>query len=98
MVHEIFKVTECEIVAPYTLRLSFDDRTTQVIDFRPVLEGEVFGPLQDLSLFNKVRLDPEFHTLVWPNDADFDPETLHNWPEYRDEMIQMAQSWALATA
>jgi hypothetical protein len=22
----------------------------------------------------------EAGTLVWPNDADFDPSTLHDWP------------------
>ncbi len=94
MIHELYRVESFTIVAPYTLQLDFDDKTTQVIDFRPILEGEMFGPLQDLALFNRVRLDPEFHTVVWPNDADFDPETLRNWPIYRDEMIRMAQGWA----
>jgi hypothetical protein len=30
-------------------------------------------------LFNQVRIDPEVHTLVWPNGADFDPAMLHDW-------------------
>jgi hypothetical protein len=25
------------------------------------------------SVFERVRLDPRAHTLVWPNGADFDP-------------------------
>jgi hypothetical protein len=64
-------------VADYTLRVTFDDRTSQVINFKPVLRGEVFGPLRDLNLFNQVWLDPEVHTLVWPNGADFEPWLLH---------------------
>jgi hypothetical protein len=80
--HLIFRVTSFEIVAPYTLRVGFDDGVERTIWFRPVLAGELFGPLRDLSLFNQVQIDPEVHTLVWPNGADFDPATLHDWPEY----------------
>ena len=76
MGHAIHRIEHFEIVAPYTLALRFDDGTHQRIDFRPVLEGEVFAPLQDLKLFNAVELDPTFGTIQWPNGADFDPETL----------------------
>ena len=69
-------------------------RTRQRIDFRPVLEGEVFAPLQDLKLFNAVELDPTFGTIQWPNGADFDPEALHDWPKYRDELVAMARQWS----
>ena len=49
MNHPIYTVQAVEIVAPYTLRVAFDDNTNQVIDFRPVLGGELYGPLQDLQ-------------------------------------------------
>jgi hypothetical protein len=97
MDHPIHRVQRFEIVAPYTLVLEFDDGTQQRIDFRPVLEGEVFGPLQDLQTFNAVELDPTFGTIQWPNGADFDPETLHDWPKYRDEFVVMARRWAAAS-
>lgn len=73
------RVTGFVIVNDYTLCVLFDDDTEQVIDFEPVLHGYYYGPLRDLTLFNQVRVDPEIHTLVWPNDADFDPATLYNW-------------------
>ena len=93
MNHPIYRVKSFEIIGPYTLKLLFDDKTTQLIDFRPVLAGELFGPLRDLTLFNQVRLDIEVHTLVWPNGADFDPATLHNWPDYSDALEKQARQW-----
>jgi hypothetical protein len=94
MYHKLYKVRSFKVVTDYTIQVEFDDGTEQVIDFRPVLYGEMWGVLQDLTLFNKVELDPIAHTLSWPNGADFDPETLHNWPEYVDELTRRAQQWA----
>jgi hypothetical protein len=96
MTHAIYRVEHVEVVGPYTLALRFNDGTKQQIDFGPVLEGEVFGPLRDLSVFNAVELDATFGTIQWPTGADFDPETLHDWPKYRDELIAMARRWAAA--
>ncbi len=90
----IYRVTAFEVVAPYTLRISFDDDTQQTIDFEDVLAGELYRPLEDLDLFNQVRLDSEVHTLVWPNGADFDPATLHDWPDVCGELAARARSWA----
>lgn len=57
MVHAIHRVTAFAIVGPYTVDVTFDDGTQQIIDFEPVLRGVLFGPLQDQGLFNAVRLD-----------------------------------------
>jgi len=97
MIHPIYRVVSFAIVAPYILRVTFDDATTQVIDFSPILKGELYGPLREVALFNQVQLDPEVHTLVWPNGADFDPSTLHDWPEHLEELKALARQWALTT-
>ena len=94
MTHQIHRVTRFSIVAPYTLSVAFADGTEQRIEFTPVLRGALFGPLRDLAVFNAVRLDPEVGTLVWPNGADFDPATLHDWPQVRDELAERARGWA----
>ena len=96
MEHPIYHVTQFEIVAPYTLRIKFNDNTKQTINFEPVLHGEIYTPLRDLAFFNQVRLDPEVRTLVWPNDADFDPADLHDWPEIAKGFIEHARSWKTA--
>jgi hypothetical protein len=98
MSHPIYKVTRFERVAPYRLRISFDDASEQVIDFRPILAGELYSPLIDPEVFDQVRLDAEVHTLVWPNGADFDPATLHDWPQLQDALIERARRWELITA
>ncbi len=98
MNHSIYRVTSFEIEGPYTLRVLFDDDTEQTINFRPVLAGELYAPLNDLSVFNRVSVDPEVHTLVWPNGADFDPATLHDWPLYAQEFAQCAKRWQAVRA
>ena len=93
MSHPIYLVVSFEIVAPYTLRVRFNDATAQIIDFKPVLAGELYAPLSDLKLFNRVRIDPEVRTLVWPNGADFDPATLHDWSVHEQAPGERARYW-----
>ncbi len=93
MSHPIYRVWSFETVSAYTLRVRFDDGTEQTIDFRPILAGDLYGPLRDLELFNQVRIDREVHTLVWPNGADFDPATLHDWPLCEQAFRELAQRW-----
>ena len=93
MRHPIYKVCAFEFAGPYMMRIQFDDATWQTIDFQPMLAGELYGPLRDISLFNQVRIDPEVRTLVWPNGADFDPATLHDWPEYAPALMARAERW-----
>ncbi len=81
MRHPIYRITSFERVAAYSLRLHFDDGLTHTINFEPILTGELYGPLRDPTEFVQVKLDPEVHTIVWPCGADFDPATLHDWPQ-----------------
>jgi hypothetical protein len=95
--HPVHKITAFEIVGPYCIRIAFADGLVRTIDFRPILEGELYGPLRDLNQFNSVSLDPEVHTLVWRNGADFDPAILHDWPEHEAAMVALARRWATAS-
>ena len=98
MKHPICRVRGFTCVGDYTLCVTFDDDTEQVIDFQPILAGELLGPLRDLTLFNQVQVDPEVHTLVWPNGADFDPATLHDWPQQIPALTALARKWDLKLA
>ncbi|MBW7883648.1 MAG: DUF2442 domain-containing protein [Caldilineaceae bacterium] len=89
--HKLYRVTGFEIVDDYVLRVQFNDGTEQTIDFEPVLYGPIFGPLRDLALFNQVKLVEYAGCLEWPTGADFDPETLHDWPQCVDEILARRQ-------
>jgi hypothetical protein len=93
MIHALHRVTNFQLIGPYRLRVSFRDGVVREIDFQPVSAGSLFGPLRDLGFFNQVWLDPEVHTLVWPNGADCDPATLHDWPEVFPAMAERARVW-----
>lgn len=82
-----------EVVEPITLRVRFSDDTEQVIALKPVLAGDLYGPLLNIELFNRVAIDPEVKTLVWPNGDDFDPATLHDWPQHKDAFAARAREW-----
>jgi hypothetical protein len=98
MSHKIYRVKSFAIVAPHTLKVDFNDGSSRRIDFRPALAGEVYGPLRDLKLFEQVSLDREVHTLVWPNGADFDPATLHDWPEKAEDVAAAVEDWSSTSA
>jgi hypothetical protein len=90
MSHGIYRVVSFELLGGYRIKVRFDDGTERDIDLDAMLEGPLFGPLRDAKLFAGASLDPEAHTLVWPNGADFDPETLHDWPDYASDMAALA--------
>jgi len=70
-------VTAVEPLADYTLRLTFDDGTEQVVDLTNELWGPMGEPLRDPTYFRQVRVDAELRTIVWPNGFDLDPAVLH---------------------
>ena len=96
MSHSIYSVTSVKLLGSYRLRVGFDDGSARDIDLEPILEGELYGPLRDRTVFNSVEINPEVRTLVWPNGADFDPAILHDWPQHEAAMRKLAKKWAMA--
>jgi len=94
MEHPIHRITSVDHLGDFRLRVSFDDGITRDLDLEAVLEGELYGPLRDPSVFAKVTVDPEVHTIVWPNGADFDPAILHDWPKKQAAFQRLAAGWS----
>ena len=70
-------VIEARHVKDYRVWLRFQDGTEGEIDLENELWGEVFEALKDVNFFQKFKVDPELHTIVWPNGADLAPEFLY---------------------
>ncbi|HEY0556327.1 MAG TPA: DUF2442 domain-containing protein [Thermoanaerobaculia bacterium] len=98
MEHPIYRVISVEPLGDYRLRVGFNDRSTREIDLGSVLEGQIYGPLRNPAIFAAVAIDPEVHTLVWPNGADFDPAVLHDWPSHEPAIRDLAKRWAHQTS
>jgi hypothetical protein len=73
-----YHVLEARYVGGHVVWLRFRDGTSGEIDLAPALRGPVFEPLRDPKVFCNFTIHSEFHTLVWPNGADFAPEFLHD--------------------
>jgi len=94
MKHSMLKVVHFEFLKEYSIRIHFEDGKSVVIDFNRVLIGPLFGPLKNMALFKGAELDAEAGTIVWPNGADFDPDTLYNWETVSDELAcRLSKNW-----
>ena len=67
-------VVSVEYLDNYQLKLMFNNGIEGTVDLEQELYGEIFEPLKDKSLFQKVFLTSR--TIEWPNGADFAPEFL----------------------
>lgn len=62
----------------FRVRLGFTDGTEGELDLEPYMVGPMFEALRrDRRLFEAVSVHPRFKTIVWPNDADMDPDVLY---------------------
>ena len=67
-------VVEARHVRDYVVWLKFNDGTEGEVNLSQELEGPVFETLRDIERFKGFAV--AYHTLTWPNGADFAPEFL----------------------
>jgi hypothetical protein len=69
------RVCEIEVIEGYCLRLTLTDGSVVERDVSDLLDGPIFEPLRESrAAFAQAR--PGLGTVVWPNGADIDPDTL----------------------
>jgi hypothetical protein len=72
-----FRLVDARHIHDFVLWLRFSDGTEGELDLRAELDGPIFEPLRNIEFFKQFRINPDLHTLVWPNGADFAPEFLY---------------------
>ncbi len=72
-------ISSVQALENYQLHLKFEDNQEGVVDISQLIEFTgIFAPLQDLTYFNQVKLNPEWGTIYWENGADLDPDVLYS--------------------
>ncbi len=72
------RLIEAEYVHDFIIHIRFSDGSEGEVDLEQELDGEVFRPLKDPAYFRQFTVNPELHTVTWPNGADFAPEFLYD--------------------
>ena len=77
------RVAGVRVLSGFTIELDFKDSSHATLDLEPWIRGfdGMFEPLRDPAYFALVTV--EAGTIVWPNEADMDPDVLfeaaHGW-------------------
>ena len=71
------RILEAKVCGSHSLQLVFNNGVYKRVNVWPLLDSPIFEPLRDPAYFARMTLDPVAGTVVWPNEADFAPEALH---------------------
>ncbi|MDE5774178.1 MAG: DUF2442 domain-containing protein [Muribaculaceae bacterium] len=69
------QVIDVEYGGNYTLKCTFNNGITKIVDMTPVLDAPAFRDLKDIEKFKQFGLD---ETIFWANGADIAPEWLYD--------------------
>lgn len=68
-------VKDVKALDNYILLLTFENDEIRKFDMKPYLNIGIYQGLKDVNLFKTVK--PNFDTIEWKNQIDFDPEILN---------------------
>lgn len=69
------KAIEVEPMPDYKIKVGFDNGEKRLFDVKPYIRGEWFSELQDMEVFNAVRIDGL--SVAWPDGQDIAPDCLY---------------------
>ena len=69
------RITAVTAQNDYALLLTFTNGERRLFDMTPYLGYPAFEPLRQVAFFKLARVS--HGTVAWPNEIDFDPDTLY---------------------
>ena len=72
----LYDVTEVHVLPGHKLSVLFADGLKGTVELSERLEGPIFGPLRDETLFSQAYI--EHGAVVWPNGADLAPDAMYD--------------------
>ena len=92
----IHSIKEIIAIDPYKLTLRFDSNEIRQVDLTEKLNvwgstpESKFAALKHPDIFYKVKLDPEFDSLVWENGIDLCPDVLYDLStEFKNKRVEL---------
>jgi len=82
-------IIEAKHISDYKVEVVFNDGKKGIADLSDALNGDIFEPLKDKSVFAQLKIDKELETISWANGADIAPEYVYfqafkNHPEFQE--------------
>ena len=74
----MYKIVEVKPLEGYRVWIKFADGLQGEVDLSDLAGKGVFASWSDPEQFKKVYIDPEAHTLAWPDGIDLAPDALHD--------------------
>ena len=88
-VEMLLDVIEVKSLGGYRLYLKFENGVEGEIDFSDLAPFDgVYAPLKDPAFFAQVRVNQDWGTICWPNNADADPMVLYAKVTGRPELLE----------
>ena len=83
-------IKDARYIGEYKVELTFNNGRKGVADLSCALNGPIFEPLKDKTIFSQMRVNEELETITWPNGADLAPEYIYfqafkNEPEMQEK-------------
>ena len=74
----VLRVSSVKVLDGHRLSLCFSNGQNRVLDMSPLLDKGVFKALRDESVFNDVKINPDFGCLEWKDgEIDIDTDTAY---------------------
>ncbi len=73
------RIVAAKTLSDYTVEIKFTTGEVGQVNLRDWIVGcgGIFAPMEDVSYFARVEVNPEFGTIQWPNGVDFCPDVLY---------------------